>query len=201
MCVYRFLRGKFRISKTHTHTHTHTHIHTHTYTRRHVPRGERSGERGWRKRKRQAGDVLHRAHPHAPIRRHHHSEADIHLKLAVYGTRSSTNNGLLACSYVYYKAGLAGQWPFLRVFSAIGRRMAQQRWPMAEDPRLFTDFTLALEPLVAGSSLRTTDWSAMRGHFEKGVPTKWYTFLPLFQRERVFIWFEIYLGPRALTPR
>ena len=51
---------------------------------------------------------------------------------------------------------------------------------MAEDPRLFTDFTLALEPLVAGSSLRTTDWSAMRGHFEKGVPTKWYTFLPLF---------------------
>ena len=48
-------------------------------------------------------------------------------------------------SYVYYKAGLAGQWPFLRVFSAIGRRMAQQRWPMAEDPRLFT---LALEPLV-----------------------------------------------------
>ena len=50
--------------------------------------------------------------------------------------------------YVYYKAGLAGQWPFLRVFSAIGRRMAKQRWPMAErakceDPRLFT---LALEP-------------------------------------------------------
>ena len=47
-------------------------------------------------------------------------------------------------AYVYYKAGLAGQWPFLRVFSAIGRRMAQQRWPMAEiadwreDPRLFT---------------------------------------------------------------
>ena len=35
-------------------------------------------------------------------------------------------------AYVYYKAGLAGQWPFLRVFSAIGRRMAQQRWPMAE---------------------------------------------------------------------
>ena len=95
----------------------------------------------------------------------------------------------------------ANQWPFLRVLSAIGRRMAQQRWPMADDPRLFTDFTLALEPLVAGSSLRTTDWSAMRGHFEKGVPTKWYTFLPLFQRERVFIWFEIYLGPRALTPR
>ena len=32
-------------------------------------------------------------------------------------------------------------WPanglFARVFSAIGRRMAQQRWPMAEDPRLF----------------------------------------------------------------
>ena len=50
--------------------------------------------------------------------------------------------------YVYYKAGLAGQWPFLRVFSAIGRKMAKQRWPMAErakceDPRLFT---LALEP-------------------------------------------------------
>ena len=44
---------------------------------------------------------------------------------------------------MYYKAGLAGQWPFLRVFSAIGRRMAKQRWPMAErakceDPRLFS---------------------------------------------------------------
>ena len=53
-------------------------------------------------------------------------------------------------SYVYYKAGLAGQWPFLRVFSAIGRRMAQQRWPMAEDPRLFT---LALEPRYERSTV------------------------------------------------
>ena len=43
---------------------------------------------------------------------------------------------------MYYKAGLAGQWPFLRVFSAIGRRVAQQRWPMAEDPRLFCFLTL-----------------------------------------------------------
>ena len=43
-----------------------------------------------------------------------------------------------AAGYAYYKAGLAGQWPVFRVLSAIGRRMARQRWPMAEDPRLFT---------------------------------------------------------------
>ena len=69
-------------------------------------------------------------------------------------------------AYMYYKAGLAGQWPFLRVFSAIGRRMAQQRWPMAEDPRLFTDFTLALEPLVAGSSLRTREKYIVKNYYD-----------------------------------
>ena len=47
------------------------------------------------------------------------------------------------CVYAYYKAGLAGQWPVFRVLSAIGRRMARQRWPMAEDP-LDSSLTLVL---------------------------------------------------------
>ena len=44
----------------------------------------------------------------------------------------------MSCMFVYYKAGLAGQWPFLRVLSAIfaeGWPAQEQRWPVAEDPR------------------------------------------------------------------
>ncbi len=47
--------------------------------------------------------------------------------------------------YAYYKPGLAGQWPVFRVLSAIGRRMARQRWPMAEDP---LDSSLVVTRLV-----------------------------------------------------
>ena len=54
--------------------------------------------------------------------------------------------------YAYYKAGLAGQWPVFRVLSAIGRRMARQRWPMAEDP--LSTLHCSITSLVTKLSLR-----------------------------------------------
>ena len=69
--------------------------------------------------------------------------------------------------YAYYKAGLAGQWPVFRVLSAIGRRMARQRWPMAEDPLSTLHCSiLGITSLVTKLSLREEkkNWSKLM-HF------------------------------------